>query len=39
MVPAHGDCYVMFNNIPRVADAERFKAIIAANAPAIARSA
>jgi uncharacterized protein YecE (DUF72 family) len=25
MIPAHGDTYVMFNNIPRVGDAERFK--------------
>jgi uncharacterized protein YecE (DUF72 family) len=29
MVPAHGDTYVMFNNIPRIRDAERFKAILA----------
>lgn len=27
MIPDHGDAYVMFNNIPRVGDAERFKAI------------
>lgn len=28
MVPAHGDTYVMFNNIPRVGDAERFKPLV-----------
>ncbi|HSR98766.1 MAG TPA: DUF72 domain-containing protein [Kofleriaceae bacterium] len=29
MVPATGATYVMFNNIPRVADAARFKALLA----------
>jgi uncharacterized protein YecE (DUF72 family) len=33
MVPAHGDSYVMFNNIPRVGDAERFKAIVGIEYP------
>ena len=28
MVPARGDTYVMFNNIPRVGDAERFKPLV-----------
>jgi uncharacterized protein YecE (DUF72 family) len=28
MIPAHGDAYIMFNNIPRVGDAERFKPIV-----------
>ena len=32
MVPAHGDTYVMFNNIPRVGDAERFKPLVGLNA-------
>jgi uncharacterized protein YecE (DUF72 family) len=26
-LPAHGDCYVMFNNIPRVGDVRRFRAL------------
>lgn len=28
MVPPRGDVYVMFNNIPRVGDAERFKPLV-----------
>ncbi|MDQ3367200.1 MAG: DUF72 domain-containing protein [Myxococcota bacterium] len=28
MVPPRGETYVMFNNIPRVADAERFKPLV-----------
>lgn len=28
MVPPRGDTYVMFNNIPRVGDAERFKHVV-----------
>jgi uncharacterized protein YecE (DUF72 family) len=32
MVPAHGTTYVMFNNIPRVADAERFKPLVGVSA-------
>lgn len=29
MIPAHGECYVMFNNMPRVEDARRFQALLA----------
>ena len=29
MLPADGDAYVMFNNIPRVGDAERFQSLLA----------
>jgi uncharacterized protein YecE (DUF72 family) len=32
MVPAHGESYVMFNNIPRVGDAERFKPLVGLSA-------
>ena len=41
MIPPHGDTYVMFNNIPRVGDAERFKplvGIVNRQPPAYARS-
>lgn len=29
-IPASGECYVMFNNIPRVGDVKRFRALMAA---------
>ncbi|HUS33448.1 MAG TPA: DUF72 domain-containing protein [Kofleriaceae bacterium] len=32
MIPQRGDTYVMFNNIPRVGDAERFKPLVAGHA-------
>ncbi|HEU0032011.1 MAG TPA: DUF72 domain-containing protein [Kofleriaceae bacterium] len=38
MLPSHGECYVMFNNIPRIGDAERFKAVVglpASHEPAV----
>jgi uncharacterized protein YecE (DUF72 family) len=32
-LPEHGDCYVMFNNIPRVGDAKRFQQLLGGSGP------